>query len=334
MMLAITTAGKDQFSLCFQFHTYVEKILEGTVEDDTFFGVIYGLDEEDIEDWENEANWIKANPNLGVSKSWKGMRDQARQVKEMPEGLSNFMRLHLSVWVDTDSRWISTELWNKCGDIRFDVADLAGRTCFGGLDLSTTTDMSAWVLVFPPDDLFSDVYIVLPRFFVPRDNMIERIRKDRVPFDVWVRDGYVQATDGNVIDYDHIIKQIEADAELYDLQEIAFDRWGSQTIVNTLTRKGLSVVQFGQGYASMSGPMKELGNLIRGKRLGHGNNPPLTWCATNVVAETDAAENIKPSKNRSRERIDGITGTIMGLGRAMANMEEESVYKTRGLRVV
>ena len=332
LMLAITTSGFDRQSLCYQLHEYSEKVLGRVVDDDSFLGVIYTLDEGD--DWADEALWVKANPNLGVSKKWEQMRQGARRASEMPAALNAFLRKELDIWTQSETKWANMDRWRNCSGA-VDADGLRGRTCYGGLDLSSNTDITAWMLVFPPagDD---DEYQVLCRFFIPEDSMIERSRRDRVPYDVWVRQGYVQATPGNVIDYEWVIDQIDRDAQAYDIREIAFDRWGAASIQTTLIDRGGEdwLVQFGQGFASMSAPMKELEKLILSERLAHGNNPVLTWMADNLVAREDPAGNIKPDKEKSREKIDGMVALIMALDRAVRNDSGRSVYEMRGIRTL
>ena len=337
LIYAITTAGIDPRSFCAGQHEYTRNVLQGTFDDDAFFGVVYALDREgdnsaDWDDWRDESLWIKANPNLDVSKKLEGMREQAVRAARQPARLNSFLRLHLNQWVTAESRWLGDGQWSACGSA-VDESELIGRKCYGGLDLSTTTDVTALVWLFPPtgDD---PLWRVLPRFFIPDENVTERVRRDRVPFDAWIRRGLVTATPGNVIDYDWIIADVLRDAERFNVQELAFDRWGSQSISNTLINAGIEMVQFGQGYASMSGPMKRLHQMILSRELAHGGNPVLAWMADNVVATSDPAENIKPDKSKSRERIDGIVALIMAVGRAIAHVPKKSVYESRGLRVL
>lgn len=332
LLLAITTAGFDRQSICWEQHEYTEKILEGLIQDDSFFGLIYSMDEGD--DWEDESVWYKANPNLGTSKKLEDMRRQALKAKETPSALNAFLRLHLNVWTQAETRWLSPDSWAACGHA-VDADGLRGRTCYGGLDLSSTTDISAFVLVFPPEQ-DGDTYKVLPRFFIPEAAMRERSRRDRVPYDAWVREGYITATPGNVIDYSFILAQIDEDAQRYDLKEIAFDRWGATKIVQELQDLGGEdfVAQFGQGFASMSAPMKELEKLVLSKQLAHGNNPVLSWMASNIVARQDPAGNIKPDKEKSTEKIDGIVALIMGLDRATRHTDTGSIYESRGVLVL
>lgn len=326
MMFAITTAGYNRQSLCFELHSYCEQVLDGVIQDDSFFGVIYTLDSGD--DWQDEAVWVKANPNLGVSKKLDDMRRKARRAQEMPTALNAFLRLELNLWTESETKWLPVEAWTKCAGM-VEPEGLRGRICYGGLDLSSTTDISAFVLVFPPE-AEGEPYRALCRFFIPQENMRARVRRDKVPYDVWVRQGLITATPGNVIDYDAIVAEIDELAQRYDIGEIAFDRWGATQMYQRLEEARMMMVQFGQGFASMSPPMKELETLVLGGRLAHGGNPVLTWMANNLVARMDAAENIKPDKQKSTERIDGMVALIMALDRALKHAP--SAYDERGIR--
>ena len=333
LMFGISTSGFDRQSLFFSQHEYTEKILEGVIEDDSWFGIIYTIDEGD--DWEDETCWVKANPNLGVSKKFDDMQRKALRAREMPSSLNAFQRRDLDIWTQSETKWINLDHWRSCGNA-VDALGLAGRTCYGGLDLSSTTDVTAFVLVFPPQ-AEGDAYQVLCRFFIPEDSMHERVRRDRVPYDVWVRQGFMTATSGNVVDYDFVLAQIAEDSSTFDLQQIAFDRWGAAHIQTQLMEMGGEefLVQFGQGFASMSPPMKELEKLVLGHGLAHGNNPVLTWMANNLVARMDPANNIKPDKEKSIEKIDGMVALIMALDRATRHEPpKRSVYEERGLETV
>jgi phage terminase large subunit-like protein len=331
LMLAITTAGFDRQSLCYTLHDYSEKVNNGAVEDDSFFGLIYALDEAD--DYQEERNWQKANPNLGISKKWDDMRRKLKRAQEMPAALNAFLRLELNKWTQVETRWLDPDVWRRCGGL-VEEERLAGRLCYGGLDLSSTTDVSALVYVFPPEAKGAP-YELVCRFWIPEDSMHERSRRDRVPYEAWGRHGYLTATPGNVIDYDYILEQIDRDAQTFDLQEIAFDRWGAARIVQQIQERGLTVVQFGQGFASMNAPMKELEKLILSQELAHGDHPVLSWMADNLVARQDPAGNIKPDKERSIEKIDGMVALIMALDRAVRHEEaKRSVYEDRGLIVI
>ena len=342
LMYAITTAGFDRQSLCYQLHAYTEKVLSGVIEDDSFAGWIYAIDEGD--DWEDEANWIKANPNLGISKKVDDLRRLAKRAREMPAQLNAFLRLHMNVWTQSETRWINRAAWDAGDKGAVDEGALAGRRCYAGLDLSSNTDLTACVLVFPPLEPEGD-YVILPRFWIPEDNLWERAKRDRVPYDAWLRAGLLTATPGNVIDYAWILAQLAEDAGRFDLREVAFDRWGSAKVITDLQELGFRVdekagggpllVQFGQGFASMAGPMKELEKLILAGRLSHGGHKVLTWNADNLVVRIDPAGNVKPDKEKSIERIDGMVALCMALARAIVHGEPApSVYEGRGIRVL
>lgn len=330
LMFGITTAGFNQSSFCYERRKYTTQVLDGVIEDDSHFGIIFTLDEGDDE-WD-ETNWIKANPNLGISVDLDDLREQARKAKELPSALTSFLTKRLNIWTRAAEHFIHPDKWRACGGA-FDISLLDGRTCYAGLDLSNTLDITAFVLVFPPteDDPF---FRVLPRFWVPETAMHERSRRDQVPYDAWARAGWITAIPGDVIDYEWIYRQIDEDAQRYDLQEIGFDRWGAAAIYLWMANRGLTVVQIGQGYASMSAPMKELEKLIVSGALAHGDNPVLTWMAYNMVAMRDAAGNVKPDKKNSGEKIDGLVAMIMGLARATLHDPDSlrSIYDQRDVR--
>jgi phage terminase large subunit-like protein len=209
---------------------------------------------------------------------------------------------------------------------------LRGRSCYSGLDLASTTDIAALVHVFPPE-VEPEPYLVICRFFIPQDNMLARVKRDRVPYDVWCRQGFIEATPGNVIDYDFILAKLDEDAQKFDIQELAFDRWGATLIIQKIEEQGSTVAQFGQGFASMAAPTKELEKMVLGCSIAHGNNPVLSWMADNVVVRQDPAGNLKPDKEKSIEKIDGIVALIMALDRSV-RVKIESVYETRGVLVL
>jgi phage terminase large subunit-like protein len=328
LLLAVTTAGFNRQSICWEKYEYTKKVLSGVIDDDDFFGIIYELD--DLEEWDNEAMWIKANPNLGVSVKPDDLRRMVKTAKESPAAMNAVLRLRMNMWTQAETRWIDVDRWRACAT-PVDPEQLAGRQCWGGLDLSSSIDITAWVLVFPPIEE-DEPYKVLCRFWIPEDNMVERSRKDRVPYDVFVREGLLTATDGNVIDQKFILSQIQEDAKVFDLQEAAFDRWGSTNVSQGLSDEEIQVVEFGQGFASMSAPAKELDTLVRGGKIAHGGNKVLTWMADNVVVKEDPAGNIKPAKDKSVEKIDGIVALIMALDRALHG--ETPVTSIRDLRFV
>ena len=332
LLLGITTAGFNRQTICWDLDVYLKKILSGLVDDDEFFGMIYELDNElELDD---ETAWIKANPNLGVSLEIDELRNKIKMAKATPAQLNSILRLRLDMWTQAEQRWIGPDKWGAC-DSPIDESSLVGRPCYGGLDLSSTTDISALALVFPPVGSES-LYQVLFRLWIPEESIVERSRRDRVPYDAFLREGLVAATPGNTIDYSWIVSQIGQDAEKFDLQEIAFDRWGATKLIQDIQEMGIEVVLFGQGYASMSPPMKELEKLILSKSITHGGHKVVSWMADNVVAVEDQAGNIKPDKSKSIEKIDAIVALIMALDRALhgETHKKGSVYEERGLRGV
>ncbi|MCK9287802.1 MAG: terminase TerL endonuclease subunit [Anaerovoracaceae bacterium] len=325
----ITTAGTDTHSICYETHQKAKDILEGRKFDPTFYPVIYGADETD--DWTDPKVWKKANPSLGITVSIDKVKAACESAKQNPGEENAFRQLRLNQWVKQSIRWMPMEKWDKCS-FAVDEEELEGRVCYGGLDLSSTTDITALVLVFPPTDE-DDKYIILPYFWIPEDNMTTRVNRDHVPYDVWERQGYLQTTDGNVIHYGYIEKFIENLGEKYNIREIAFDRWGAVQMVQNLEGMGFTVVPFGQGFKDMSPPTKELMKLVLEGRIAHGGHPVLRWMMDNIFIKSDSAGNIKPDKEKSTEKIDGAVATVMALDRAIrcANDMTESVYDTRGL---
>lgn len=324
----ITTAGYDRTSVCWEQHDYADKILRGVLTDDHFLAVIHAADNKD--DWTDEAVWAKVNPNLGVSLKLDFLRQQCKEAMEKPAFQNTFRRLHLNQWTSQESKWLPFGAWDKCGG-EVDDKTLEGRECFAGLDLAQTIDIAAFVRVFSPlED--GGPYVVKPTLWIPRENIRQRVVKDRVPYDAWVRDGWVEATEGDVIDFRAIRAKINALGAQTPIREIAFDRWGATAISTDLQEDGFTMVQFGQGYASMSAPTKELLRLILQKRILHGGHPVLRWMADNVMITTDAAQNIKPDRAKSREKIDGIVALIMALDRAQR--VAGSVYDHSGMKVL
>jgi len=327
LMVAITTAGFDRNSICWEQHEHARQVLDGTVADQEYFAYIAAADQDD--DWTSPATWRKANPSLGVTVSEEYLAGECARALASPAYQNTFRRLYLNQWTSQDARWLDMRAWDACGK---SLPDLSGRPCYGGLDLASTTDIAAFVLAFPPVEEGEPMWL-LPNFWIPDANMIERVRRDRVPYDAWVRDGLVHATPGNVIDYRRIQAVIEELGQAYDIREMAFDRWGATAISQGLTDAGFTMAQMGQGYASMSAPTKELLRLVLSGEIAHGGHPVLRWMADNVTTEEDAAGNIKPSKAKSREKIDGVVASIMAIDRAQRNAGDSgrSVYEDRGI---
>ena len=327
----ITTAGTDRHSIAYELHTKAVDILEGRRVDPTFYPVVYGL--KDDEDWEDEANWYKVNPSLGYTVDIERLRDAYREAKQNPADEVTFKWLRLNMWVSSTVAWIPDAIFMK-GNEEIDLAALEGRDCYGGLDLSSTGDITALVLMFPPRDE-DEKYILLPFFWVPEETIPQRVKAASVPYDIWERQGYLLSTEGNVIHYDFIEKFINDLAEKYHIVEIAVDRWNATQMIQNLEGDGFTMVPFGQGFASMSGPTKDFYRLLMEGQIIHGGHSVLRWMAGNVVVDTDPAGNIKVTKAKSKEKIDGIVAAIMALDRCIRNQTEPqgSVYDERGLLV-
>ena len=327
----ITTAGTDRHSIAYELHTKAVDILEGRRVDPTFYPVVYGL--KDDEDWEDEANWYKVNPSLGYTVDIERLRDAYREAKQNPADEVTFKWLRLNMWVSSTVAWIPDAIFMK-GNEEIDLPALEGRDCYGGLDLSSTGDITALVLMFPPRDE-DEKYILLPFFWVPEETIPQRVKAASVPYDIWEKQGYLLSTEGNVIHYDFIEKFINDLAEKYHIVEIAVDRWNATQMIQNLEGDGFTMVPFGQGFASMSGPTKDFYRLLMEGQIIHGGHPVLRWMAGNVVVDTDPAGNIKVTKAKSKEKIDGIVAAIMALDRCIRNQTEPqgSVYDERGLIV-
>jgi len=243
-----------------------------------------------------------------------------------------FKQLRLCIWVKQSVRWMQMHHWDEC-DFAVDPEELRGRECFAGLDLSSSIDITAFVLVFPPRTE-DEKYIILPYFWIPEDNLQNRVRRDHVPYDTWEKQGFIKTTDGNVVHYGYIENFIEELGTKYNIKEIAFDRWGAVQMVQNLEGMGFTVVPFGQGYKDMSPPTKELMKLTLEKKIAHGGNPVLRWMMDNIYVKTDPAGNIKPDKEKSTEKIDGAVALIMALDRAIRNEIKGSVYDDRGILIL
>lgn len=250
LFFLITTAGNDRNSICWEIHQKADALLKGKKHDPTFYPIIYGINDND--DWADEANWYKANPSLGHTIDIEKVRTAFHSARENPAEENLFRQLRLNQWVKQSIRWMPMDIWDRCA-FTVDLDKLKGRVCYGGLDLSSTTDITAFVLVFPPVDE-DDKYQVVPFFWIPAENMELRVRRDHVPYDIWKQQGFLKTTEGNVVHYGFIEAFIEELGKKYNIREIAFDRWGAVQMSQNLEDLGFTVVPFGQGYKDMSPP--------------------------------------------------------------------------------
>ena len=326
----LTTAGTDRNSICWEVHQKALDILEGRKNDPRFYPVLFGLPDE--ADWTSEENWYRANPSLDYTITIDKVRDAFRKAQETPADENQFRQLRLNQWVKQSVRWMPMDKWDECGGV-VDPYTLEGRACYAGLDLSSTSDLTALVLVFPPTSE-DEPYIALPFFWLPEETLSLRVRRDHVPYDQWARRGFIQTTEGNVVHYGFIERFICELGERYDIREIAHDRWNATMMVQTLEDDGFTMVPFGQGFKDMSPPTKELMRLVLEHRLCHGGHPVLRWNMDNAFVRTDPAGNLKLDKEKSTEKVDGAVALVMALDRAMKNQGGDSVYNHRGLLVL
>jgi phage terminase large subunit-like protein len=334
LTIAITTAGYDRHSICYEQHDYARKLLDGVVTDSTFLPVIYSA--ADDADWTDEAVWRQANPALADFRDIEEMRSLAHKAKEIPALQNTFRRLYLNQWTEQSERWIDMAAWDDCAGPETWRAlreRMRGKPCFGGLDLSSRTDLTALVLVFEDDDKV----VLVPHFWVPEDGIERRSTTDRVPYDQWAREGLITATPGNVVDQGFIREDINRLCAGYTIRELAFDPWNATKLCLELQGDGLMVVETRQGFRSLSEPTKHLGALVTGRTLVHGGHPLLRWMAANMVVRQDPNGNLAPDKDpkKSKGRIDGIVAAIMGIGRLIVDQADgPSVYTERGALVM
>ena len=328
LVIAITTAGVDRESICYEIYDYACKVRDGKIEDPTFLPVIYEAAPDD--NWEDERTWAKANPALGVFRSIEEMREMYLRAKETPALENTFRQLYLNQWVSSYERWMPMDKWDACGQEPLNMEYLAGRDCYAAFDLSSTTDLTALSLVFPHDG----VYDALAYFWIPLDTMMTAAKRDHVAYPAWVQSGLVRATAGSVIDYSAVLITLGELAKTYNIKEVAFDPWNACRLTQDLTEEGFPMVQFSQSVKSMSPPTKELINMVLSKKLRHGGNPVLRWNADNMQVFRDSNGNLKPNKAKATGRIDGMVALIMALGRAIVHDDAgggPSVYEGRGV---
>ena len=326
----LTTAGTDRNSICWEVHQKALDILEGRKIDPRFYPVLFGLP--DDADWTSEENWYRANPSLDHTITIDKVRDAFHKAQETPADENQFRQLRLNQWVKQSARWMPMDKWDECGGV-VDPYALEGRACYAGLDLSSTSDLTALVLVFPPTSE-DEPYIALPFFWLPEETLSLRVRRDHVPYDQWAKRGFIQTTEGNVVHYGFIERFICELGERYNIREIAHDRWNATMMVQTLEDDGFTMVPFGQGFKDMSPPTKELMRIVLEHKLCHGGHPVLRWNMDNAYVRTDPAGNLKLDKEKSTEKVDGAVALVMALDRAMKNQGGDSVYNHRGLIVL
>lgn len=319
LIWVVTTAGFDVNGICHERYEYAMKVLEGTLEDDTLFAYIAQPDDGD--DILDPKNFIKANPNLGVSVKVNDLKIKAKQAKEIPAAYNQFACKHMNMWVSSSVKWMNMDKWNR-SEQGIDV-DLSFKRCYVGVDLSAKLDLTSVALVFP---LENGYYAVLHHSFIPEATMIEKEHKDNVPYSAWVRKGYLTAIPGEVIEQQWIIEYILSLAKKYNIVEIDYDPWNATEFGQRMENEGFTCVEVRQGVYTLSEPMKDVERLAIQGKLIHFDDPVLRWAISNVVAVTDSNGNIKPDKSKTTQRIDPAAAMITAHSRAICdtyvNLEE------------
>lgn len=338
LQIIMSTAGYNLQGFFYrEIYQYAKKLQSGILKDETFYYVLFEPSEEQLKDddyWKKEEVWRASNPNYPVSPTSSYMKAKVLQAEQSEQTKISFLTKHLNIFCDKIDIWIKSSVWNNNqSKIGFNkLKQLKTRKCYGGLDLSSCTDITALVLIFDDGNSGFDI---IPYFWIPKDNMIERVRRDKVPYFDWVKKGLIKTTDGNVVDYAFIEKHIKRVCNFFNVKMIAYDRWNSSDLVRRLTEDEVTeMIQFGQGYASMSAPTKQIEVLALQGKLNHNSNEVLNWMCSNVVLRRDPSDNIKIDKDKSSDKVDGMVALAMALGIAIKDIEEkeeESIYNTRGL---
>lgn len=343
LIFEITTAGVGRHSVCWDHREYSLKVLTGVFQDDSWFAYIATIDEGDS--WVDEKVWPKANPNLGISVKLSDLREQAERAQKMPSAENEFRRKRLNEWTEQSVRWMPMAVWDGCPakvkpqtKAEWDALEKSfeQRVCYGGLDLSNKLDLTASILAFPEWTNGEIASIdLLCRFWVPEAGARKRGERDRVPYPIWIKQGLITATEGEVVDYAFIRRQIQWDAKRFQIKDIAFDPWNATQLATELMGDGLKMIELRQGFQSLTEPTKKLMELALEGKIRHYGHPVLRWNASNVSVKTDPAGNLKPDKERSSEKIDGVVATILAIARIIVQPKpRRSVYEDRGLVVI
>ena len=320
LKFCITTAAVDarQETVYDEQHKQAKNILDGRYPNDSIFAMIFTIDDGD--DWREESSWHKSNPNLNVSVGINYLRDAFTKTKGSPASINAFKRLYLNVRTASVDGWLPMDLWDRCGLETFDESELVGRECFGALDIANSSDLAAWVKVFP----WEDGYRLLCRFWCPNEARDTRGQKLRDILAPWIDSGLIEATEGNEIDLKAIEETVKTDAAIYSLRDVAFDPWNATATAQNLSLEGIEMFKFLQSIRSYNEPARLLESLVRQGKLWHNANPVLSWMAANTTIKTDGIGNIMPDRKKSANKIDGIPATIMALARASQTLATEA----------
>lgn len=326
----ITTAGFDRTSPCWRLHEYARKVLAGEIEDPTFYPVIYSAADEgqwEDFDWLDERRWIRANPSLGETVFIDEMRQRAKKAQEIPNEQNLFKRLRLNIWTQAETRWIPGAAWDNCTAPIVEES-MVGAPAFGGLDMASTTDVASFVALIPRGEHL----VVVPRFWIPEETIAQRSRDNGVPYEWWAKSGLVVATPGNAIDFDAIERNIRTDfIERFRMQTVGYDQWNAEHMAQRLSKHDVEMVKFPQSFGSFNSPTRALLKLVLSQQLQHDGNAVLRWMMDNLMVSEDSNLNVKPNKQKSTEKIDGMVALIMAVGMWLHTEDGESVYETRGI---
>ena len=318
LMWVITTAGFDKTGICYEVRSMVTKVLSGAVSDETQFGIIYSIDKDD--DWTTEEALEKANPNWNISVRPEVVGSLQRKAMAMSSAANNFLTKHLNVWVNADSAWMDMRRWDECADHNLSLDEFEGQPCFIGLDLASKIDICAKVLVFPRvEDDEKTHYYVFPQFWLPR-RAVENAKNSQ--YSGWERQELLNVSEGEVTDFRSVKESIIEDCSRFDVQEVDFDPWQAAQLSKELEDEGVLMVEVRQTVLNMSDPMKSLQAAVYDRTLHHDGGPVLTWMMSNVIAHTDAKDNIYPRKEFPENKIDGVVALIMAINRAQSGQRE------------
>lgn len=331
----ITTAGDDpdRNTIGFEIHEKALKISKGELIEPNWYVKIFGIEEEFEGDIYDESLWYNVNPSLGVSIPIENVRQEALSARNSPAQEKLFRWLRLNQWVSLKRiGWLELPLWDRTVG-KWDMSELLGQKCYLGLDLSSTTDLTGLVALFPPCEGFED-WRFISEAWIPEDNMKERVRLDHVPYNRWVNEKFLHATSGNVIDYDFVHARIVQLSKQYDVKFVCTDPWNSRMLTQQIEKQDIKCLEISQDMKNMSPAMKEIERLLKTGLMTHELNPLARWSFGNVVVVMDGNANIKPMKNRSRERIDPTVALINAMAVAITqeNMRQKVPYsEERGI---
>ncbi|WP_297479038.1 terminase TerL endonuclease subunit [Ferrovum sp.] len=315
LLWVITTAGSNRAGICYETRTFVTKLLEGLFEDDSQFGIIYGLD--DVDDWTSEEALLKANPNWGISVRPEVLLPLQAKAMQMPSAINNFKTKHLNEWVNADTAWMDMRSWEACADPGITEDEFIGEECYVALDLASKVDIAAKAKLFQRDGKF---YAFLT-YYLP-ESAAEDGRNSQ--YSGWARQGLLTLTPGNVTDFDQIEAELMADASRFQIVEVPFDPFQATQLSSHMLAEGLPMVEMRPTVLNFSEPMKQLEALVLQKRFVHNGDPILSWMISNVVCHRDQKDNIYPRKEREENKIDGVVALIMALGRQMAPSDDQT----------